>query len=419
MRLAIVGLLLLIIFPSFSQKELRFEDKVYEPEVKTVQLFPDHNGLENNASTAAVSLYEPNLILEFDDLRPDRSNYYAKLIHCNFDWTKSDLNNLDFLKEYNEFPINDYVYSGNTHISYVHYRFLIPPVKIPGNYLLIVYRDGEQTDLLLSRRMIVYTQDVNLKLDGQLAGSGTLRPSNQQLNFIIDYSRMEILNPLETVHVVIRQNHRWDNARMDVKPSFIRDSNSELEYRFYDQDKSFNAGNEFRFVDFRSLNFPGQNTASLSRTVKPFHLYVQQDKIRADEAYSQYNDFNGSYVIENIDAGDSKVSSNYVETTFSLSSSKPLNESVFICGGFNGWERNQENKMNYFTNKSAYEATILLKQGLYNYQYLVESPTLDANYFEGNHFETENVYEILVYKRPFRPNADLLIGYFVIPVNQR
>ncbi len=419
MRLIAIGTCLFISFSLFSQKKLLFEDKVYEPEVKTVQLFPDRNGSQDNTSTAATSLYESNLVLEFDDLRSDRGNYYAKLIHCNFDWSKSDLNNLDFLKEYNEFPINDYAYSGNTHIPYVHYRFLIPPVKIPGNYLLIVYRDGEQSDLLLSRRLIVYAQNVSLRLDNELAGSGTLRATNQQLNFIIDYSRMEIVNPLETVHVVIRQNHRWDNVRMDVKPSFIRDSNNELEYRFFDQDKSFNAGNEFRFVDFRSLNFPGQNTASLSRTVKPFHLYVQQDKIRADEVYSQYNDFNGSYVIENRDAGDSKISSNYVETTFSLSSSKPLNESVFIGGGFNGWEKNDENRMNYFTSKSAYEATLLLKQGLYNYQYLVDSPSLDANYFEGNHFETENVYEILVYNRPFRPNADLLVGYFVIPVNQR
>jgi hypothetical protein len=92
---------------------------------------------------------------------------------------------------------------------------------------------------------------------------------------------------------------------------------------------------------------------------------------------------------------------------------------VFICGGFNGWEKNDENRMDYFTSKLAYEATLLLKQGLYNYQYLVDSPSLDANYFEGNHFETENVYEILIYNRPFRPNADLLVGYFVIPVNPR
>jgi hypothetical protein len=419
MRIIAISTYLLISFSLFSQKRLLFEDKIYEPGVKTVQLFPERYGLQDHNTTAATALYEPNLVLEFDDLQADRGNYYAKLIHCNFDWTKSDLNNLDFLKEYNEFPINDYAFSGNTHIPYVHYRFAIPAVKIPGNYLLIVYRDGEPSDLLLSRRLVIYSQAVNMTIDNQLAGSGALRSTNQQLNFIIDYSRMEILNPMETVHVVIRQNHRWDNAQIDVKPSFIRESNNELEYRFSDPDKSFNAGNEFRFVDFRSLNFPGQNTATLSRTVKPFHLYVQQDKGRADEVYSQYPDFNGNYMVDNLDAGDSKISSNYVETTFSLRSNKPLNETVFLCGGFNGWERNEENEMKYFTNKSAYEATILLKQGLYNYQYLVDSPTADANYFEGNHFETENVYEILVYNRPFRPNADLLIGYFVIPVNQR
>ena len=44
---------------------------------------------------------------------------------------------------------------------------------------------------------------------------------------------------------------------------------------------------------------------------------------------------------------------------------------------------------------------------------------VDPNQIEGNHFETENMYEVLVYYRPFQPNADLLIGYFVIPVNQR
>ena len=285
--------------------------------------------------------------------------------------------------------------------------------------MLIIYRDGNPSDLIISRRFIVFSQDVDLAIDNQLAGGGTLRAGNQQLNFVIDYGRMEIVNPMETVHVVIRQNYRWDNARIDVKPSFIRDSNSELEYRFFDQAMVFNAGNEFRFVDFRSLNFPGQNTAKLNRTVRPFQLSVQQDKIRYNEAYSQYNDFNGNYEIDNRDADDPKISSNYVEVTFSLNPIKPVNDPVFLVGAFNGWERNDENKMRYNSSKSAYETTILLKQGFYNYQYLVQSSTIDANYFEGDHFETENVYEVLVYNRPFRPNADILVGYFVIPVNPR
>lgn len=417
MILKLAAFLLFISFSAIGQKTLLFEDKVYEPQIKSVQFHrSDNNG--SVTSTASAFINESNLVLAFDDLQSDRVNYYAKLIHCNFNWTKSSLSNLDFLSEYNEFPINDYAYSGNTHIAYVHYRFPVPQVKIPGNYLLIVYRDGNQADLILSRRLCIYSQDVNLAVDNQLAGTGTLRASNQQLNFIIDYSRVEILNPMEAVHVVIRQNQRWDNARMDVKPSFLRDGNSELEYRFFDQDKSFNAGNEFRFVDFRSLNFPGQNTAKLNRTVKPFQLYVQQDRSRAAEAYTQYNDLNGGYQIENRDAPEANVSSKYVETTFSLDS-KPLADDLYLVGAFNGWDRNEENKMKYYAEKGTYETTLLLKQGFYNYQYLVDSPSVDANYIEGNHFETENVYEVLVYNRPFRPNADLLIGYFVIPVNPR
>jgi hypothetical protein len=43
----------------------------------------------------------------------------------------------------------------------------------------------------------------------------------------------------------------------------------------------------------------------------------------------------------------------------------------------------------------------------------------DAAFFGGNHFETENVYEIIVYNRPPGARADLVIGYAMIPHNQR
>ena len=66
-----------------------------------------------------------------------------------------------------------------------------------------------------------------------------------------------------------------------------------------------------------------------------------------------------------------------------------------------------------------YENRQFLKQGLYNYQYEVISKTRSATFIEGSHYQTENVYEILIYNHPFRPNADLLIGYYLIPVNPR
>jgi Domain of unknown function (DUF5103) len=419
MRFLFLAVFALVGASSFSQKTLVFSDKVYEPQIKTVILHPDQNGDQDNLLPAVAAVGQMNLLLEFDDLQSSRNNYYARVIHCNYDWTKSFLMDLDYLHDYNEFPLNDYALSNNTQLPYLHYRFAIPQVKIPGNYLLMIYRDGDKSDLILSRRFMVFTNTTSLIQDNQLSGGGTLRQTNQQLNFTIDYSQMDIMNPVESIHVIIRQNQRWDNAKVDVKPSFVRDTDRQLEFHFFDQDKSFNAGNEFRWVDFRSLSFPGQNTGSINKTVKPFQLYVQQDLPRTDQSYAQYNDYDGNYLIDNKDYGEPNTSGNYVEVTFSLNPLKPFNDPIYVIGAFNNWDRTDENRMKYFPNKAAYETTILLKQGLYNYQYWLDSPSLPANYFEGNHFETENFYEILVYNHAFQPNADLLIGYFVIQVNPR
>jgi len=92
---------------------------------------------------------------------------------------------------------------------------------------------------------------------------------------------------------------------------------------------------------------------------------------------------------------------------------------VYVIGAFNGWDKGVENKMDFDATQNVYTRRLLLKQGFYNYQYWVDAPNADANQIEGNYFQTENLYEVLVYYKPFQPNADLLIGYFVLPVNPR
>jgi hypothetical protein len=400
----------------FSQKKLVFSDRVYEEQVRTVLAYP---AMGNPAQAAAVPLQQQNLVLAFDDIQESKNNYYVRLVHCNFNWSKSSLLDLDFLSEYNEFPINDYQLSINTHLPYVHYRFAVPAVKIPGNYLLVVYRDGDREDIIISKRILVYDSRVSLATSQQWAGQGTLAASNQQINFILSYRQQQLLNPYENIHVVIRQNQRWDNARWDIKPSFLREDVQQLEYRFFDQDKQWAAGNEFRFVDFRSLNFPGQNTARLDRGRKPYELYVQPDGSRADQAYAQYRDLNGQFLLENRDMRDAALSSQYLFVNFSLRTTQLPNASVYVVGAFNQWAREAENKMRYNAATGAYEASVLLKQGLFNYQYWVDSPDASAYLLEGSHFETENVYEILVYYSALQPRADLLMGYYLLPVNPR
>jgi hypothetical protein len=415
--------ILLILFSflclySQAQKTLVMADKTYEQQIRSIQCYPNQPTEGNSTLPAVARMDTQNLLIEFDDLREQRNNYYARLVHCNFDWTKSGLMDLDFMREYNEFPINDYQYSGNTHIPYVHYRFPIPPVKLPGNYLVMIYRDGNKQDLILTRRIVLFDSRVSLVPDDQISGLGNIRTTNQALNFVINYQDMEIINPMASVHVVIRQNQRWDNAKFDVKPSFVREDVTQLEYRFFDMDKTFSGGNEFRFVDFRSLNYPGQNTGRMDKTHKPYELFVALDAPRGGQAYSQYPDMNGAYTPDNKDYDDDPaISANYVQVNFGLKSPK-LKQDVYVIGAFNGWDKNTENKMDYDVAQGLYTRRTLLKQGFYNYEYWVDSPD-DPNQIEGDHFQTENMYEVLVYYRPFQPMADLLVGYFVIPVNAR
>jgi hypothetical protein len=409
----------LIVVSSFhtalGQKTLTYTDQSYEDEIRTVLMNPNE-GAGSSLKPAVAAIQKQNLLLQFDDLQPNRSNYYVKIIHCNADWTKSALMDLDFLFDYNEFPITEYDASFNTSLPYIHYYFQVPPVKIPGNYLLVAYRENDDQDILLSKRFMIYDNLVSIVRDNQIQGMGTLNSTNQQLNFKVNYMRLDVPNPMESFHIVIRQNQRWDNVRMEVKPSFIREDKRELEYRFFDQDKQYMAGNEFRFVDFRSLNYPGQNTGRLNRSKRPFHLSVLTDKSREGLAYSIYRDRNGSFTIENLDLQDAPISGDYLFVTFTLAA-KPVNGQVYVLGAMNNWARNAENKMNFNKDLNVYEATLFLKQGFYDYQYWVESKTENGFLFEGSHYQTENLYEILIYNRPFKPNADILVGYFPIQVN--
>jgi hypothetical protein len=222
---------------------------------------------------------------------------------------------------------------------------------------------------------------------------------------------------MENVNVSIRQNQRWDNLAQQIKPSFVREVNKELEYRFFDDSKMFKGGNEFRFFDLRSLISPGRNVESVDKSKKPFEIFIERDKPKTRDMYSQYLDYNGNFILDNYDYRNQNFS-NYAYVNFTLAT-KPLPANVFVTGEFSYWNLTDEYRMQYDTAKQEYHSRVLLKQGWYDYQYVTQSKTLPPYYLEGSHFETENSYEIFVYYRAFLPRADLLIGYLRLEKNRR
>lgn len=403
---------------SGETKVLTLADFIYEPQIKTVRVYPGSPDAQAQLLPTVTNLSNQALTLEFDDLQGTRDSYYARVIHCNQNWTKSSLSDLDFLQQYNEFPILTFDFSLDTHVPYVHYHFKLPAVKLPGNYVLVVYRGSDRSDLVISKRFMVYDQRVTFSREENLVGAGSVANTNQQINFTVNYKNIDLINPLDNVNVTMRQNQRWDNIMGGIKPSFLRDNIHELQYRFFDPNKMFNGNNEFRWFDLKSLNYPGRNVLSVDKTQKPFHVFIQPDVSKKGQPYAVFNDLNGNYQNDNYDFRN-PISANYAYVHFTLLSPQPVDGNVYLSGTFTNWSLLPEYQMTYNAIKKEYTATAFLRQGYYDYQYVVKSPTLPPYYFEGSYFETENMYEIFVYYRSFQPQADLLIGYLQFGQNPR
>ena len=68
--------------------------------------------------------------------------------------------------------------------------------------------------------------------------------------------------------------------------------------------------------------------------------------------------------------------------------------------------------MNFNAKTGTYEASLLFKQGFYNYKYVTlnEDYTIDNTIVSGSFDETENEYTILVYYSKFGSYYDRIIG---------
>lgn len=393
-----------------SSDQLRTEDYIYENTIHSVRLFPAGASQQSVLNSSVYDIRQRNMLtLEFDDLVEQAENYYVRLIHCNADWSKSTLTDIEYMQSFNEFLVEDYEYSFNTKTPYVSYRFRLPQVKLPGNYVLAVYRYPNKNDLLLTKRFMAIDNIVQVGLKTGLSSGISERMTNQQLEFTVNYNNYEIINPYQDVKVTLRQNQQWHNAIYNLKPTSIRENLSQLEYVHFNLENNFRGGNEYRYFDIRSVTFTGMNVGRVVEEGGRYHAFLLKDKPRARQAYSAYNDLNGGYIVENLEPGKDLRESEYVNVHFLLEM-ESVNQDIYISGELTNRAFDNTNKMKYDAELKAYTGSLLLKQGWYNYLYyapLSENPYL----VEGSHYETENQYEVIVYHRAPGSRADMIVGY--------
>ncbi len=396
-----------------DSKHLEYRNRVYKENIKTVILFPADDIKASSVYPAAIPLNQSiPLVLKFDELFTDEAEYYkAKIIHCNMNWEPSHLSEMQYLYEYNEFSIDQFDFSIATKIPFTHFTFRVPKVKLPGNYLLVVYRENNANDLILSRRFIVYDQKIGITGNTGLSSGVAQRNMNQQIEFMIDYTNFPIPNPYLDIQVVIRQNDRWDNAIFGLKPTIIREDVSQLEYRHFNFENNFNGGNEFRFFDIRTTHYGGRNVEKTNISDTQVDAYLFIDEPRTTQPYTFIADLNGGFVIENLEGKDNLLESDYINVHFFLDLKEKSEKDIFIFGKLTDWNYGDINKMKYINASGLYSGILRLKQGLYDFSYSIPENMENPGILEGNHFETKNEYEIIIYFKDQLLGTDIIIGY--------
>jgi len=396
----------------YGTKHLRYEDFIYQPNIKTVLLTPPDFAI----SSPIIRLNtEDKLLLTFDDLEADVKDYAYTLVHCNANWTPSNLLYSQFISGLPDDRITDHSFSFNTMQRYTHFRLLFPQNSmqplISGNYLLKVFRDGNRETLVLTRRFMIVDSKVVIEAAVHRASVIEDRNSKQKIDFSVFYENYKIDNPFGDVNVVILQNDRWDNAITSLKPLFLR--STQLDYT-YETGNDFNGGNEYRAFDFRSLRFLSERISKIFSDSSGNHVYLQNDERRSYMRYVTEYDLNGYYAVKTYDGKIDELESDYAYVHFRLPYDfQRTDGNFYVFGRLSGNQCLAESKMTYNSEKNSYEAAMYLKQGYYNYVYVFlpdDSGTADETLAEGNHYETENDYTVLFYHRPTASRYDQLVG---------
>lgn len=390
---------------------MRYEDHIYDSSIQSVQTYEATGYAEEVLEPPVVPISQENpIMLEFDRQNAGPQRLIVKLEHCNANWTPSGLVESQFLNDFNEFYITDVQNSVNTKVPYVHYSFKVPRVKLSGNYLLIVQEEGG--NLLLTRRFLVYQNAVTVIAKHGTPTGPSGRFARQPVEFNVFYKDYQIQNPSQEVKAVMRQNHRWDNAK-SYRPTYVHDDQRRLEYIFFDQKDQFLGLSEFRTFDTRSIRYNALGVIGIDLEANPTEVRLEPDKSRQNAVYSQEPDINGKRLFENREYGNGDVNADYTWVNFQLNTGE-VPGSVYIEGALTGWQLTDNAKLHYDQDRQAYVGRMLLKQGYYNYYYTFKPDSgaaMDESYFEGSHFETDNIYDILIYYRPPGARADLLVGY--------
>ncbi|CAI8366801.1 MAG: Uncharacterised protein [Formosa sp. Hel3_A1_48] len=394
---------------SFLMSSCILKSQVQEVEppndIKTITF-----GSQKERSILPIINLNERIYLEFDVLNNLEEDFYYVIEHFDYDWTPSRLMKSEYLDGMDNLRIFDYENSFNTYQIYSHYRLQIPNqqtrLKVSGNYLIKIF--DENDDIVFSRKFMLMEQQLGVGVQIKRSRNVALINETQTVDFSIKSNNLNLNNPAETVQTVVIQNNNLKTAIYGLKPQYIL--GNELVYR-YNDNSLFWGGNEYLFFENKDVRMANLGVQYIDLQ-ELYHSYLYTDIDRSSRKYTYNPDINGGFKVTVLDREDPSIEADYTYIHFSLLAEEFLDKSVYVYGGYNNFSITDDNKMIFNPEKGVYELSMLLKQGFYNYKYVVvdRDDTLLEGAISGNFDETENNYKVIVYYRDLGARYDKIIG---------
>jgi hypothetical protein len=369
--------------------------------------------VQNNKNVVPIFPLGDGFQLQFDDLYGNEADYYYEIIHCDYNWKPTEIPKVDYMQGFDNQRIIDYSNSLNTLQMYSHYRLSIPnqftKLRISGNYILKIL--NEDREVVFTRKFILYEDVVTIPIQIKRARTVENLDYKNNLEFVVKTNTINFQNPLKNIKVMLLQNGQFATAIKNVSPQYT--IGNDLVYK-YDTETQFWAGNEFLFFDNKEIRTASNNIARIDSNGSLYNSYLFTHNARKNFPYSFTEDVNGNFVVRNLSATNNEIEADYAWVYFSLSAPTfRLKKDIYITGMFNNYNLIPEYKMDYNEKKGIYEKAILIKQGFTNFQYTIadDKANIDAkNAIDGNFYQTENEYTILVYYRENNDRYERVIG---------
>lgn len=389
------------------------------PHIKTLQVIANDNPL---APPVIHLNTEDRVEISFDELTHEYHRYTYKITHCNADWTPSDLFDTDYLQGFNENVIEDYENSLNTTMLYTHYKFTLPndeaQMLVSGNYVVSIYGEDDDENPMAQASFSVIEPRVGVSAEVSSNTDIDTNESHQQVSFTVNYPGMNVTSPQSEFKTRVYQNLRTDNCVTDVLPTYLQPGQMQF---VHNRKLIFPAGNEYRRFEIYNMHYGYQDVDKMQYFDPYYHATLFPDYPRVNYSYDE--DLNGRFFVRYDMAQNPDTEADYLFVHFTLEGFDNLlpNGKFYLNGDFTYGQFTSSYSLDYNEQTRRYEGVQLVKQGLYSwlYLYVPEGSTVGQTApAEGNFYETENEYLILVYHRPFGGRYDQLVGMTSVKFSQ-